>query len=79
MSLAAALVLIAQSAAPNAADAPAARTTPVATTATASARVLRPARISVREQAEVTSAGEGGTANVQQARDAAGTLWIEFS
>lgn len=77
MSLPCALLVIAQSGAAVAVDAPVARTAPIAERVTARATVLRPARI------RFTSEGQTVTATavepVQRRRDDAGTIWIEFS
>lgn len=79
MSLAAALLMIAQSATPMVADATSTRQGPIAASVRASVRVLRPARInSLLEMAEER---DGATEDhaVQFERDSAGTVWIEFS
>ena len=82
MSFTAALVMIAQSASPNVADRQSVRTNPVAVTATARVRIMRPVEVRVDAQG-VVSAVQGGDesakAPIQQARDKAGTVWIEFS
>lgn len=78
MSIAAALLLFAQASAPVAAQAPAPQPTAIATVQ-ASVRVLRPARISVAEAVEDALEGQQRDHSVQRGRDAAGTVWIEFS
>ncbi len=79
MSFAAAFIVIVQSAATvSGGDAPAARAAPVAERVTASARVLRPARISFLV-ADGETAEEDRNRAVQRGRDNAGTVWIEFS
>ena len=79
MSLAVALLVIAQSAAPAAgANAAPARITPVAERVTVSVVVLRPARISFDINDEEETTGETRNRSIQRARDAAGTVWIEF-
>ena len=79
MSLAAALALIAQSAvlvaAPVAAAAPAGAVEQV----TASVTVLRPVRVVVDADGAVQLDSAPYAAPVQRSRDAAGTVWIEFS
>lgn len=80
MSFAAAFVLISQSIAPVAAEAPAAPVTgPVAERVSASVTILRPARISFQIGNEAETSGQERVRNVQRGRDAAGTVWIEFS
>jgi len=82
MSFAAAFVLIAQSAAsagaPASADVASARSAPVAERVTARATILRPARISFDLESSEVSVNTRRT-NVQRGRDAAGTVWVEFS
>ena len=75
MSFLAALALIAQSAAPVAAPAPAG----VAEQVTATVTVLRPARVVVDADGAVQLDSAPYAAPVQRSRDAAGTVWIEFS
>lgn len=79
MSLAAALVLIAQSASPAAAEAPVAGAMPVAERARATVRILRPAQVRVARDGAVEVEGDHDPRTVQRSRDAAGTLWVEFS
>lgn len=79
MSMAAAFLMIAQSASPAVADAPASRQAPVATSATASARILRPAVISFEINEDAETLEDARNQAVQRGRDQAGTLWIEFS
>ncbi|MFU7529685.1 hypothetical protein [Qipengyuania sp. ASV99] len=75
MSLATALLLIAQSVAPSAADAP------VATMASvrASATVLRPAVITFITNNVPENTLSHGAEGIQRHSDAQGTVWIEFS
>ena len=75
MNLTAALLLIAQSAAPAAVSAPA----PVAERATATVTIVRPVQVRLTEQGEVSVDGLAGDTTIQRNRDAAGTIWIEFS
>ena len=75
MSLVAALALIAQSAAPVGAAAPAG----VAERVTATVTVLRPARVVVDADGVAQLESAPYAAPVQRSRDAAGTVWIEFS
>ena len=80
MSLAAALVLIAQAASPNVAAPAAERGAPIAEQARASVTVLRPVRISVAvEGGKLSVDAPANGQPVQRSRDAAGTLWVEFS
>ena len=80
MSFAAAFLIVAQSAAAgSASDGPAARAAPVAERVSASARVLRPARISFVVENGAEAADVSRNSAVQRGRDAAGTVWIEFS
>lgn len=76
MSIAAAILLIAQASAPAAAQAPTPQ--PMATVR-ASARVLRPALISFAVEADDPGEGRMRDHGAQRARDAAGTIWVEFS
>ena len=71
--------MIAQSTAPAMAEAPVARSGPVAEIVTASAQVLRPARIVLSNSGEVELKGAEQMPKPQRDRDAAGTVWIEFS
>lgn len=77
MSIVAAALVFAQSAVLIVADAPARGA--VAVQATASARVLRPARISLGANGEIEHSDTQASAAVQRGRDSAGTVWIEFS
>jgi hypothetical protein len=79
MSLSAALVLIAQIAAPSAAPAPAQSAAHISVQVKASVTVRRPARISITADGEAEIDGDVNTARVQRNRDAAGTVWFEFS
>ncbi len=80
MSFTAALLMIAQSAAPALTATPVAQPrAPVAVQVSASARVLRPARIGFTQEAGVVLADEERNSTVQRSRDAAGTYWVEFS
>ncbi|MEP1421763.1 MAG: hypothetical protein ABJK59_08340 [Erythrobacter sp.] len=84
MSFTAALLIVAQSAAPQIAEAsaasPASRARPVAVQARASARVLRPARIDFSQlQAASAQAPNASVNGMQRGRDAAGTEWVEFN
>lgn len=78
MSIAAALLIFAQASAPFVAQAPAPQPTAIATVQ-ASVRVLRPARISVAQAVADAPEGQQRDHSVQRGRDAAGTVWIEFS
>lgn len=79
MSFAVAVLLIAQSAAPSApATVETRRPEPIATV-TASARVLRPAVISFDAVDETSPEDQRTGVAMQRSRDAAGTLWVEFS
>ena len=79
MSLTAAFLLIAQSAAPAIVDAP--RSQPVAgpVTATASARVIRPAVVRVRQERGAVRVENESELRPQRSRDTLGTVWIEFN
>ena len=84
MSFAAAILIVAQSAGPQVAEANpisvpvSAR--PVALQARASARIIRPARIDFSSHDEaVQSKAQPNVRESQRSRDAAGTPWIEFS
>jgi|GEM_PF-3341325 len=80
MSLTAALVILAQSAAPQAAEATTVRSRPVAVQARASARILRPARIEFSSFDENTQRPiDPDVREMQRSRDAQGTPWVEFS
>ena len=70
--------MIAQSAAPQVAQAPTVRTRPVAVQVRASARVLRPTRISIDRGGEA-EISQGRSGSFQRERDAAGTVWVEFN
>jgi hypothetical protein len=52
---------------------------PVAEPATATVRVLRPARIVREDEATKDRGGQGSRAERQRRIDPAGTIWIEFS
>jgi len=77
MDFVAALFIMTQGAAPMVAEMPS--QSRVATRATVSARVLRPAYISLQPDAEPDETQSFKTRSVQRARDAAGTIWVEFS
>ncbi|MAY20071.1 MAG: hypothetical protein CL955_05585 [Erythrobacteraceae bacterium] len=80
MSLAAALVLIAQAASPGVAPPAVEQRAAIAEQVRASVTVLRPARISVAaEDGSVSVDAPTNGQSVQRSRDAAGTLWVEFS
>lgn len=83
LDLAAGLVLAAQAAGQAAGEPPApASRGPVAVTASASAsvRVLRPARVDIARWREERPEDTARTMRARQGRvDAAGTIWIEFS
>lgn len=84
MSLAAAFVLIAQSAAPIAANAPAAGEAgavraPVAEQVRASVTVLRAERISAVLESDAAEQANAPAKRIQRSRDSAGTVWVEFS
>ncbi len=79
MSVATAILFIAQSTTTAVADAPSARATPVAERVRASVRALRPARIIFQSENETETSDENQSRNVQRGRDAAGTVWVEFS
>lgn len=79
MSLAAALFLIAQSAAPAVADVPASSATPVAEQVRASVRIVRPVRVSIAQDGAVEVDSTVDPRTVQRSRDAVGTVWVEFS
>lgn len=83
MVFAAALALIVQSAAPVASpgafEAAARPTRTIATPATARARILRPAIITIDQRTAQPELGTPTGYNVQRERDEAGTVWIEFS
>lgn len=75
MGFVAALLIITHSGAPIVAEAP---SRPVVA-AQATARVLRPARISFQQDAEPDEARSAQNQSVQRGRDEAGTMWVEFS
>lgn len=80
MSIAAALVMFAQSIAPQVADAPVTRARPVAVQARASVRIIRPTRIEFPTLEDAgAKAPEPSDREMQRSRDAAGTPWVEFS
>ncbi|MHA7820982.1 MAG: hypothetical protein ACX930_15150 [Erythrobacter sp.] len=79
MSLASAFLILTQSATPAAAEAPASRAAPVAEQVRASATILRPARVSISRDGAVEVEGTPDRRTVQRSRDAAGTVWVEFS
>ena len=80
MSFAAALLVVAQSAVATAAPVPvSAPRAPVAERVTASVEILRPVRIVLAEEERAFANGEERADRGQRSRDAAGTLWIEFS
>ncbi len=72
--VAAAFVMIAQSAAPAISDAPVVRQS-----VTASARVMRPAIIRVRNERGEARIDADAAIKPQRRRDAVGTIWIEFN
>ncbi|MEM1052837.1 MAG: hypothetical protein AAGI28_12155 [Pseudomonadota bacterium] len=80
MSLAAALLIVAQGAAPQVAETPVTRARPVAVYARASVRIIRPVSVDfavfeeVNQQTLVASEPE-----IQRSRDVDGTPWVEFS
>jgi len=74
MSMAAALVMIAQSAVPAVSEAPR-----VAQSVTASARVMRPAIIRVWRNRGDARIEASSYTRPQRRRDAVGTVWIEFN
>lgn len=79
LDLLAGLVLVAQAAAPAAGEMSAPRAE-VAVTASASVRVLRPARVDIARWREERQEDTARTTRARQGRvDAAGTIWIEFS
>ncbi len=84
MSLTAAFLIVAQSAAPQVAqssDIPAtSRARPIAVQVRASARVIRPARIDFARVAAASEQSPNAAVNgIQRERDAAGTVWLEFN
>ncbi|WP_298471534.1 hypothetical protein [uncultured Erythrobacter sp.] len=79
MSLAAAFVMIAQSAAPAIADAPRGRRTAGPIYVTASARVIRPVEVRLRMTRDGAKVESNSDIPVQRRRDKAGTVWIEFN
>ncbi|KEO89204.1 hypothetical protein EH31_14325 [Erythrobacter longus] len=84
MSLAVALLIFAQSVAPQVAQtsdtSSTARARPVVEQVRASARVLRPARIVFsQEQASAQENANARVNGVQRTSDAAGTVWVEFN
>lgn len=52
---------------------------PVAVTASASVRILRPAVIDIASEAGEAEGREGDRTGRQRRTDQAGTLWIEFT
>jgi len=72
--IAAAFVTIAQSGVPAVSDAPR-----VVQSATASARIIRPATIRVRQKRGEVQIDAKSDHRPQRRRDAIGTVWIEFN
>ena len=83
MSFSAAVLLIAQSIAPAATEAPAARADSAPVTAMASVRasatIIRPAKITFTGNDAFFKAHGQSASLIQSERDAQGTVWIEFS
>jgi len=84
MSLAIALLIVAQSASPVVAETSLPSITrtarPVAVRTRASARVLRPARIEISYTPQTSEQrAQSEFKGIQRARDGAGTLWVEFN
>lgn len=79
MSFSASLLLIAQAAAPIAVEMPAPLFAPVATRATATVTIRRPAVIRLEKNGNMSVESDASEVEVQHRRDAAGTVWIEFS
>ena len=79
MSLAASLLLIAQSAAPAVGDAPKPSGSPVAVQASATVTIRRAAVIRVSDNGDTSVEAVASANEVQRSRDEAGTVWIEFS
>lgn len=85
MSLAIALLIAAQSAAPQAVDRDAnsvrsAGARPVGVQVRASTRIIRSARIDTSDLPQTNEQRINAQANgIQRSRDAAGTLWVEFN
>ncbi len=79
MSLTAAVLLVGQSAAPAIADAPRAQPVAGPLAVTASARVIRPAVVRVRQERGVIRVEDESELRPQRSRDTRGTVWIEFN
>lgn len=79
MSIAVAILLAAQAAGPAAAEAPVSRTALVAEQVRASVTIRRPARVTIADNGTVELDASSDPRTVQRSRDAAGTLWLEFS
>jgi len=82
MSFTTAVLILAQSAAPQAADAPtqSRASSGVSVQMQASATVIRPARVTFdREGASALRVSGAQAAQVQRSRDSNGTLWADFS
>ena len=80
MSLTAALMILAQSAAPQAAEAPSAPPSRgVSVQVQASATIIRPARVTFdNAQGSALKVSAPLSAQVQRSRDHNGTVWAEF-
>jgi hypothetical protein len=80
MSLTAAMLIFAQSAAPQVAEAPIVKSRPAIAQARASVRIIRPASINVASfNSDIKEPSDPSAREMQRSRDAAGTPWIEFS
>ena len=79
MSLAASLLLIAQSAAPAVGDVPKPAGSSVAVPASATVTIRRAAVIRVSDDGDTSVESATSANEVQRSRDEAGTVWIEFS
>ncbi|EAQ28917.1 hypothetical protein NAP1_14998 [Erythrobacter sp. NAP1] len=84
MSFTAALLIIAQSAAPSVAVAPVEQASgasagSVSVQASASARIIRSVEITFDAESGIEVTGNAQNHTLQRSRDDAGTYWIEFS
>ena len=79
MSLAATLLLIAQSAAPAVGDVPKSSGSSVAVQTSATVTIRRAAVIRVSDIGETRVESAASATEVQRSRDEAGTVWVEFS
>ena len=78
MSLAAALLILAQSAAPQVVDTQASTSRGVSVQVQASATIIRPARVTFEKAAIALQVTAPQSTRVQRSRDSNGTQWADF-